>query len=234
VSAVRSFLWVLPAVLSIGCANEMDRGPALRSDDDPSRSRSGEGNAKSPASSGSSPATANACESGGSWSAGRDFAIEADGDFARALRDLVRDGGASPIAVHSHMDPDCTWRVAFSAPAAGYAEGLAHATTFAPMMRHAAGLWTAAPQSSGWLSVVDRRGSSVWLPLEDATGSATYGGSSCASLSAVRVTATIPASAAEISFVTVDGPRTIRELMGTAPSSRGWNVRLAFSADMAR
>ena len=231
-----SFFWVLPAVLSIGCTNEIGHGPALGSDEDGSRSPSG-GEDTTPhraTSNGSSPASVNACESGGSWSARSDFAIDADGDFARALGDLVRDGGVSPIAVSSHMDPDCTWRVAFSARAAGYAEGLARATTFAPMMRHATGLWTAAPQSSGWLRVVDRGGSTVWLPLEEATGSATYGESSCASLSAVRVTATIPKAAADLSLVTADGPHTVRELMGTAPSSRGWSVRFAFSADMTR
>lgn len=132
------------------------------------------------------------------------------------------------------MEADCTWRVAFSAASAANTERAAHATTFAPMMRHPAGLWTAAPQASGWLKIIDASGAAVWLPLEDATGSATYGEATCASLSAVRVSATIPTSASDVSFVTPGGPRTVRDLMGTAPSSRGYPVRFAFSADMTR
>ncbi|MET0591537.1 MAG: hypothetical protein ABW133_02485 [Polyangiaceae bacterium] len=207
----------------------------MGSDEGASRTPNGEENATPSATPNDSTTKgANACERGGSWSARDDFAFEGDGDFARTLNALVRAGSAAPIAVSSHMELDCTWQVAFSAPSAGLGEGLTHPTTFAPMMRHAAGLWTAAPQSSGWLRIVDAAGRTVWLPLEDVTGSATYGESTCASLSAVRVGATIPASAGDVSFVTAGGSRTVRDLMGSAASSRGFSVRFAFSADMSR
>jgi len=129
------------------------------------------------------------------------------------------------------MDPGCAWLVAFSAPENASATGARHATTFAPMLRHPAGLWTAAPQPTGWLRVVDRSARTVWIPIVDATGSATYGEASCASLSAVRVSAFIPASAAELSLNTAEGERSLKQLMGAEPSQRGWPVRFTFSAE---
>jgi hypothetical protein len=184
------------------------------------------------------PATStNACNAGASWGARNDFAFERSnggGDFADVINGLIRQSDVAPIAVNSHMDPGCVWMVAFSAPDAAGATLARHATTFTPMLRHPAGLWTAAPQSTGWLRVVDRTSRTVWIPIVDATGSATYGEASCTSLSAVQVSALIPLSAGDLALVTAEGERTVRELMGTDPSSRGWDVRFAFSADVAR
>jgi hypothetical protein len=180
---------------------------------------------------------ASACEAAASWSARRDFAFERsrDGaDFADTMNTLMGQSDVPPIAVSSHMDPGCVWMVAFSAPEAVGAKDAEHATTFTPMLRHPAGLWTAAPQSTGWLSIVDRAGSMLWIPIADATGSATYGETSCASLSAVRVTAAIPPSAGALSLMTAGGERTVRELMGSEPSVHGWEVRFTFSADITR
>jgi hypothetical protein len=178
-----------------------------------------------------------ACEAGASWDARRDFAFDRSaegGDFADAVHALMVDSDGPPLAVSSHMDPGCVWMVAFSAPDAAGATAAGHATTFTPMLRHPAGLWTAAPQSSGWLRIVDRASRAVWIPIIDVTGSAIYGEASCASLSAVRVSAAIPPSAAGLTLMTAGGARTVRELMGSEPSARGWNVRFTFSADIAR
>ena len=186
----------------------------------------------------SGAATSSACDKGASWGARRDFAFERGSeasDFVDAVSALIRQSNVSPIAVSSHMDPGCVWMVAFSAPDALSATALSHATTFTPMLRHPGGLWTAAPQSSGWLHIVDAASRDVWIPLVDATGSATYGETSCASLSQVRVSATIPASAGATALETFAGVRrTVRDLMGTDPSERGWGVRFVFSADVAR
>jgi hypothetical protein len=236
VSAVRSlFLWVLPAVLSIGCQSEIDHGPII--DSDVGLSPSARDMSDTTATSGTTSTTpANACEEGASWASRHDFAFESTpvgSAFGDAVQALIRAGDAPPIAVSSHMDAGCVWMVAFSAPEGAGAAQPRHAATFAPMLRHPAGLWTAAPQSSGWLRVVDRASRAVWIPIADATGSAVYG-EACTSLSAVRVSATIPASAASLSLVTAVGERTVGDLMGPAPSERGWAVRFTFSADMTR
>jgi len=187
------------------------------------------------ATTGSTPA--NACETGASWGARGDFVLErsSPGDeFAETVTALIRRSDLPPVAVNSHMDPNCVWRVAFSAAEGGDAMGTGHPTTFTPMLRHPAGLWTAAPQSAGWLRIIDGSSRAVWIPVIEITGSATYGEASCASLSAVRASATIPSSAAGLSMMTAGGERTVRELMASEPSAHGWDVRFTFSADIAR
>jgi hypothetical protein len=184
-----------------------------------------------------STTASNACEAGGSWGARSDFTFErtsAGSNFADALNALIRESNVPPVAVSSHMDPGCVWMVAFSAPDAVGARGASHAATFTPMLRHPAGLWTAAPQTNGWLRIVDRAARTVWIPIVGATGSATYGEASCVSLSAVRVSAAVAASAADLSLMTAAGERTVRELMGSEPSANGWEVRFTFSADLSR
>jgi len=236
VSLVRSsLLWVLPAVLSVGCSNEIDRGPVM--DSDVGRSPASRDSSDTAPAGGSTSTTntttASACDAGASWSSRNDLAFESafGSSFADTVNALIRASSDPPIAVSSYMDPGCVWMVAFSAPENASATGARRATTFAPMLRHAAGLWTAAPQALGWLRVVDRAARTVWIPIVDATGSATYGEASCASLSAVRVSAFIPASAAELSLSTAEGERTLKQLMGSEPSQRGWAVRFTFSAE---
>jgi hypothetical protein len=177
--------------------------------------------------------TASSCDTIASWGSRNDLAFESapGSSFADSVNALIRASDEPAIAASSHMDANCVWMVAFSAPENASATGARHATTFAAMLRHPAGFWTAAPQAIGWLRVVDRAGRAVWIPIVDATGSATYGEASCASLSAVRVSAFIPASAADLSLSTAEGERTLQQLMGSEPSQRGWAVRFAFSAD---
>ena len=234
-SVVRSSLfWVLPAVLSIACSNEIGHGPLVDSDVGLSPgSRDTDDTAPvGRATRTTGMTTASACEAGASWASRNDFAFESTpgASFGDAVNALIRASSEPAIAVSSHMDAACVWMVAFSAPEDAGATGTRHATTFAPMLRHPAGLWTAAPQTTGWLRVVDRASRTVWIPIVDATGSATYGEASCALLSAVRVSALIPGSAAGLSLVTAEGERSLKELMGSEPSQRGWGVRFTFSA----
>jgi hypothetical protein len=220
-------------ILSIGCSNEIGRGPVVDSDVVLSpRSRDTSGTAPDGSTTSTTHSTANACEAGGSWGSRNDFALETTPTtrFADAVNALIQASDEPAIAVSSHMGPGCDWMVAFSAPQNASGPRAEHATTFAPMFRHPAGLWTAAPQATGWLRLVDRAARAVWIPIVDATGSAAYGEASCASLSAVRVSAFIPASAAELSLRTADGERTLKELMSSEPSQRGWAVRFTFSA----
>ena len=226
----------------MSCTSEIGHGPVMGSDDASSSVTRGAGET-APASSETTsgkPTTSSgdsACETGASWGARRDFAFEPSsggGDFTDAVSDLVHRHDVSPIAVSTHMSPGCVWMVAFSAPDAAGASSARHATAFTPMLRHPAGLWTAAPQASGWLHIVDEAARDVWIPFVDATGSATYGETSCGSLSQVRVSASIPSLAADITLDTAVGARTVRDLMGAEPSARGWGVRFVFSADIAR
>jgi len=238
VAGVRSsFVWVLPAVVSIGCSSEIDHGPFLGSDPGTaSEPRDGSENAR-PTGATTSTTAASACDTGASWGARNDLVVErssAEDAFAETVSILLRQSAVVPIAVSSHMDPGCVWVVAFSASDGVAAVAAEHAAAFTPMLRHPAGLWTAAPQSTGWLHIVDRASRAVWLPLVDITGSATYGEASCASLAAVRVSAAVLASAGSLSLTTAEGERTVRELMGTEPPARGWDVRFTFSADMTR
>jgi hypothetical protein len=231
--ARSSSFWVLPAVLSIGCSNEIVRGPVTDSDVVPSpRSRDTSDAAPGGGTASTTNTTASACESGASWASRNDFALETTPatSLVNAVNALIQASDEPAIAVSSHLDPGCHWMVAFSASQNASATGIEHATSFAPMLRHPAGLWTATPQTTGWLRVVDRAARAVWIPIVDATGSATYGEASCASLSAVRVSAFIPASAAELSLRTEEGERTLKQLMGAEPSQHGWAVRFKFSA----
>ena len=86
------------------------------------------------------------------------------------------------MAVSNLIAPHCVWMVAFSAADDVDASAKSqHAATFTEMFHHPTGLWTVAPQTSGWLRVVDASDNSVWVPLSDLTGSATYGSSECSS-----------------------------------------------------
>jgi hypothetical protein len=224
---------VLPVVLSMSCSNEIGHGKVTDSDVVLSpRSRGTSDTAPGGNTTSTTNTTANACEAGGSWGSRNDFALETTPAtiFSDAVNAMIEATDEPAIAVSSHMGPGCDWMVAFSAPQNASETPSEHGTTFAPMFRHPAGLWTAAPQATGWLRLVDRAARAVWIPIVDATGSAAYGEASCASLSAVSVSAFIPPSAAELSLRTADGERTLKELMDSEASERGWAVRFRFSA----
>ena len=74
----------------------------------------------------------------------------------------------------------------------------------------------------------------VWIPIENVTGSANYGATDCSTLSTARASATIPMRAAGITIATTDGTTTLGELLGKTTSTSGWQVGFAFSADIAR
>jgi hypothetical protein len=177
--------------------------------------------------------TADACSTAANWEgASLKFDVsDSPHDFAQALNPLVRAQKIPAISVTNHMLPHCVWMVAFSADDASSTE---HAATYTEMFRHPAGLWTAAPQPNGWLRVVDAAQQTVWIPIADLTGSATFGATDCSSLSKADASATIPRSAASIAITTGDGPTTLGDLLGKRTSSDGWHVRFTFSADLSR
>src|SRR5258708_38619193 len=96
------------------------------------------------------------------------------------------------MADSNTIAPNCVWMVAFSAvDAVGASAKDQHAATFTEMFHHTTGLWTVAPQTSGCLRVVDASDNSVWVPLSDLTGSATYGSAQGTPVSHGKVTATL-------------------------------------------
>lgn len=131
------------------------------------------------------------------------------------------------------MEPNCVWMVAFSATDDASA-GTAHPATFTEMFRHPAGLWTAAPQTSGWIRVIDAGAVTVWIPIGEVTGSATFGGSECSVLSTADASAVIPPSAAALAITTREGPTTLGALLGHESSAAGWQVHFSFSGDIAQ
>jgi hypothetical protein len=183
----------------------------------------------------SGPVEADACSTATSWQA-KDFRFEASGDtadFAREVNALVRVQTAPAVSVSNHMTPHCVWMVAFSA-ADGASAGLDHAATYTEMFRHPAGLWTAAPQATGWIRVVDGAAHTVWIPIANITGSANFGSSDCSSIATAEASALIPRSAANVAITTSEGTTTIGALLGKKSSKDGWQVRFSFSGDIAK
>src|SRR5262249_25050379 len=108
-----------------------------------------------------------------------------------------------------------------------------HPATFTKMFRHPVGWWTAAPQASGWIHVVDVEKRTVWIPIVDITGSATYGGTACSALASTQVEATIPHAAGTLTVATPDGTATLESLLGHEDAAAGgWQVHFAFSAQL--
>jgi hypothetical protein len=137
------------------------------------------------------------------------------------------------ISVTNYMTPHCVWMVAFSATD-GTVGGTDHAASYTEMFRHPAGLWTANPQSSGWIRVVDAAAKTIWIPIAEVTGSASFGATDCSTLSKAEASAMIPRSAGTIALTTADGETTLGDLLGKRTSADGWSVRFSFAADVTR
>jgi hypothetical protein len=176
-----------------------------------------------------------ACSTSTSWKGRNDLTFDASSGsrkFADTLNALIQANPSSPIAVSNHVDAHCVWTVAFSA-SDEVGASTEHTATFTKMFRHPVGLWTAAPQSLGWIRVVDADAQVVWIPIHDITGSATFGASACTSLSSARASAVIPSSAGTLSLATSKGATTLGALLGPESVSGGWQVHFSFSADLA-
>src|SRR5258706_1519648 len=118
-----------------------------------------------------------ACTAAASWKANNDLKFDdsSGSTFAQTMNALIGNSTVSPMAVSNTIAPHCVWMVAFSAvDDVGASAKDQHAATFTEMFHHTTGLWTVAPQTSGWLRVVDASDNSVWVPLSDLTASATY------------------------------------------------------------
>src|SRR6185436_20821931 len=115
------------------------------------------------------------------------------------INGLISKSKVSPMAVSNTIAPHCVWMVAFSAADdVGASAKNQHPATFTEMFHHTSGLWTVAPQTSGWVRVVDADNDDVWIPLSGLTGSATYGSSECTNLASAKASAVIPHSAATL------------------------------------
>jgi len=119
--------------------------------------------------------------------------------------------------------------VAFSA-ADEATGGTVHPASYTEMFRHPSGLWTAAPQAAGWVHLVDAAAHSVWIPLQNITGSAKFGASDCSTLATAEGSAFIPKSAGSLSISTKNGEKTLTDLLGHKTSKDGWTVQFSFSA----
>jgi hypothetical protein len=225
------FGWWLVAALAVGCSNGVDSAPNGGLD-----STMGN-NPTTGTGTGSSTGTGatDACTTAANWQASKLKFDTTDSprDFANALNDLMKVQVPAAISVTNYMTPHCVWMVAFSATDESVA-GADHSATYTEMFRHPAGLWTATPQTSGWIRVVDSALKTIWIPLTNVTGSATFGTTDCSTLSKAEGSAVIPASAATISLITADGnATTLGDLLGRATTDGGWSVRFTFSADIS-
>jgi hypothetical protein len=225
--------WLLLGALSAGCSNAV---PAPTGGLDGQMPGARVDSPATPAeSTGAATVDADACSAAASWQAHRDLSFDSASPraFADAVNPLIRAQNVAPLSVSNHMEPDCVWMVAFSA-ADDASAGAAHAATFTKMFRHPAGLWTAAPQASGWIRVVDADAARIWIPISDVTGSAMFGGSGCSALSTADASATVPPSAAALAITTSEGPTTLGALLGPESSPGGWQVHFTFSGNVAQ
>jgi hypothetical protein len=226
---VRVGCWLAMA-FAVACSNTVD--PVPTGGLDTNMGTTGTGGSGGGGTTGTG--TVDACTNAANWQSSklRFDSSETPGDFADALNALVKTQTAPAISVSNYMTPHCVWMVAFSATDDA---GAAHAATYTEMFRHPAGLWTANPQPTGWIRVVDGASKTIWIPLADVTGSASFGGSDCSALAKAEASATIPRSAGSITLATADGKTTsLGDLLGHRTSSDGWTVRFTFTADIAR
>ena len=178
-----------------------------------------------------------ACTTAQSWKANNNLKFDNDSGsqtFAQAINGLIAKSTVSPMAVSNLIAPHCVWMVAFSASDdVDTSAKSQHAATFTEMFHHPTGLWTVAPQTSGWLRVVDASDTSVWIPLSDLTGSASYGSGECTSLSTAKASAVIPHAAATLKIKTDNGWTTLGDLLGQEDSRMGgWGVHFSFTANL--
>jgi len=223
---------LLMAALAIGCSNTVDPVPTGGLD-----SRTGNNGSGGSGGGGSTgTGTTDACTTAANWQSIKlKFdAPESPREFADALNALVKVQSAPAISVSNYMTPHCVWMVAFSATDDASA-GADHAATYTEMFRHPAGLWTAKPQSSGWIRVVDAAAKTVWIPIANVTGSANFGATDCSSLANADASAVVPRSAGGITLMTAEGKTTtLADLLGRRTSNEGWTVHFSFSADIIR
>jgi hypothetical protein len=181
-------------------------------------------------------ATADACTAEASWKASPDLSFDDDGmaQFARAMNGLIHASDESAIAITSHLEPHCVWKAVFSADdQVSHLTDTVHAASATQILRQDEGLWTASPQSVGWMQVVDAVSHRIWIPLADITASAKYESADCSKLSA-RASVTIAAAASSIALTTSQGPTTLGALLGKKTSSSGWKAHMTFSAESSR
>jgi hypothetical protein len=226
---------------AMGCSNQVETAP--NGGLDSSTGDRAVASASNGASTGASGA-ADACTTAANWQGQtlRFDTSESPRAFADAMNGLLKAQTEPAISVTNYMAPHCVWMVAFSAidkaganPDAYGPTYVDHSATYTQMFRHPAGLWTAAPQAMGWIHIVDAASKTVWIPLANVTGSASFGANDCSTLSTAEASAVIPRSAAGLAITTADGTTTtLGDLLGKKSSIDGWDIGFSFSADLAR
>lgn len=237
---VRSTLggFILAAGMLVGCSNETATAANGGLDGQGTNTTDKTAGTGTSTTGGTTTATGPAaCTAAASWKANNDLTFDNSSGsqtFATAINALISKSKVSPMAVSNLIAPHCVWMVAFSAADdVGASAKSQHAATFTEMFHHTTGLWTVAPQTEGWIRVVDTAGSNVWIPLSGLTGSATYGSGECTSLSEAKASAVIPHSAASLKIKTDKGQTTLGDLLGKEDSKNaGWAVHFTFTADL--
>jgi hypothetical protein len=223
----------------VGCSNETANAPTGGLDGQ-GMTMNNAGGSTGTSSSGDTTADGPvACTTAQSWKSHNDLKFDdASGShtFAATINGMIAKSDVSPISVSNTIAPHCVWMVAFSAADdVGAAANNQHPATFTEMFHHTSGLWTVAPQTSGWIRVVDADKNNVWIPLGGLTGSATYGSGECTSLSEAKATAVIPHSAGSIKIKTSKNQTTLGDLLGKEDSKNsGWEVHFTFTADLVQ
>jgi len=210
------------------------------SSDTPAFATRGQGSTTAAAPASAGPTTpADACTAEAAWNATSDLTFDSDdgmSKLAAALNPLVHGSDESPLSITSHLEPHCVWKAVFSADdgVSSLADNR-YAATSTQVLRNPQGLWTAAPQSSGWMHVTDAASHRIWIPLAEITASAKYDSTGCATFTA-RAAAIVPESASTTALTTAQGPTTLGALLGkkTSSSPSGWKVRMTFSASLAQ
>ena len=229
---VSRFAWLFLGALAVGCSNEVSQEPTGGLD---TKMGDKAGATMGGGSSGGGSAATDACTNAANYQA-RGFAFDTSDtprEFADAVNALVHAQTSPPLSVSNYMAPHCVWMVAFSAPDETTGR-TAHAATYTEMSRHPAGMWTAAPQTTGWIRVVDAAKRTVWIPIESVTGSANYGATDCSTLSTAQGSAVIPRSAGALPITTSGGATTLGDLLGKKTAKDGWQVRFTFAGEIAR
>lgn len=178
-----------------------------------------------------------ACEQPQSWwlSAAQFDDTVTPGSFASAMDSLASSVPQHWLTIAEKLD-GTDWSITTS----GTADNGSFQQHFPPeyqpamtgIVREPAKFTTSAPQTQGWLHVVDQTPSDVWIEIVQIETSAEYDDTSCQTLKAGVITAVIPQSQGSLP-IKASSTTTVGDLLGspTSSSPAGWAVKLTFSAE---
>jgi hypothetical protein len=180
------------------------------------------------------PGSDAACESPLGWWA-TDAAFDANvmaASFTSAVNPML--AGQHPVTIADYQDANQAWtlRVSATQTNGNYQQYFPfdHASDVVPMTRQSTSFSSASAAGSAWIVLVDMAQATVWVPISNASVSATYVDAYCQDLTGAELDAVIPASAGSTSITTAQGQTTLHDLLGdhTSLQPRGWTLRLQF------